>query len=437
MLLLSLSMTVYSQKVWTLRECIDYAVENNIEIRQQELAVKQSETELNSRRGGRLPGLSAGVSESFNFGRSQSMETGIYEERQTSSTGLSASASLPIFAGFSVLNNIRVAKLNLQASLEGLQKAKENLEIQVTYLYLEVLFKKEMCRVYEHQAALTAEQVRKTEVLVETGKVPRSQLLDMRAQQAQLRLGVVNAENDLQGSRLNLAQALNLAETTWDIAEPETATDMVAAIESPEEIFAEVWAQRPAVREAELRWQSSLKGVEIAKASLWPSLSLGASYATGFSHIIKAPGDIGYDEPAPFEQLKNNQRQAVSLNLSIPLFGRLQNRNGIRSARLTAESRELELESVKQALLKEIQQACQSVDAAKAKYEATGAAVEAAEEALLYARERYDVGRLTAYELGEAQAKSVGAQSERLQAKYEFLFRSKIIDFYKGERIDM
>ena len=425
--------SVWGQKLWTFRECVDYAVEHSIDIKQQEIKMKNAEIALSLARNNRLPNLNAGSGQSLNFGRSQSQETGIYENRQTSSISISASSSIPLFSGFGLTNTIKQSKLNLLASMEGLKKAKNNLEVQIAFLYLDVLFKKEIIKIYESQFRQTLKQIERTVILVETGKVSETQLLDIKAQNARNEVEVINATNDLSMSLLNLSQVLNIENKGFDIVQPGFLDDIIVEVLSLDFIYNEAMAIRPEVREAQYNLESGMKGVKVAQASGWPSLSLGLSYASGFSHIIKNIGDIDFEETDPMKQLKNNQRQAIGLNLSFPIFNKYQVHNQIKLAKLTVDSRKLELDNVKLELFKEIQQAYQRVVAAKAKYIATEKAVQASEKAFVYVQERYEMGKLTVYELSDAQMKLISTQSERLQAKYEYLFSTKILGFYRGK----
>jgi outer membrane protein len=187
------------------------------------------------------------------------------------------------------------------------------------------------------------------------------------------------------------------------------------------------------VKEAQYRLESSEKGIKIAQSYYWPSVSLGLSYNNGFNHVFE---DDITNSPIS-AQWKNNQREAIGLNMNIPIFNRMQTRNSVQGARLNRQNRLLELENVKLALQKDIQQAYRSATAAQAKYIATEKAQVAAAEAYLYAEERYSVGKATVYEFSEAQSQLFTSRSEQLQAKYEFLFRSKILDFYQGKEIIM
>jgi outer membrane protein len=429
-----------AQRKWSLAECVDYAIEHNLDIRQQALTVENAELDLNTAQNSRLPNLNASASQNLNFGRSQNQATGIYEANQTTSTNIGASSSIPIFQGLRINRQIEANELNLSASMEGLKRAEENLGLQVATYYLDALFKKELLKVAREQVSLTGLQVERTNVLVEEGKVPRSQQYEIEAQLARNELTLTTAQNDLAASLLNLSQLLNLADPgAFDVLEPDLDDSAVIAglgsLISPEEIYRQALAVKPHVREAEYRLESSEKSVKIAESARYPSVSLGLSYSSGYSYVFNRDGTMPIDPF--FDQLRGNQRQSIGLSMSIPIFNRMATRNQIRAAQLNRESRALELENVKLALDKEIRQAWQSAVAAESRHSATTKAYQATTTALDYARERYDIGKMTVYEFSEAQMQMISSRSEQLQAKYDFLFRTKILDFYRGEAIEI
>jgi outer membrane protein len=426
-----------AQKKWTLRECVDYAVENNIELRQQALNVKNSELDLSTSKNSRLPDLNASVGQSFSFGQSQDYSTGTYQSRNASGTDFRIGTSIPIFTGFRIPNQIKADELDLQAATEGLRKAKENLELQVVSLYLDVLFKKEILKAYHEQADLSKLQVERTEILVESGKVPASQLYDIKAQQAKDDLNVTITMNDLALSLLNLSQSLNLPDANhFDIQEPKSedvVTDNLSSVIPPDQVYKLSLGVKPQVKEAEYKLESSKKTLKVAESAYWPTLDLSMSYSTGFNHIYNNPGE----NPKVSDQLKNNERKYIGFSLNIPIFNRFQTRNRVRSAQLNIENQSLALDNIKLALYKEIQQAYQSAVGAHAAYVSTGKAETAAEVSLKYAQERYDVSKSTAFEFSEAKTKLLTSRSERIRAKYDFIFRAKILDFYQGKPIDV
>ena len=432
---MAVSASLFGQRQWTLQECIEYAIANNIQIKQQELSVESSEIELNTSINSRLPSLSAGANQNFNFGRSPSMATGVYEQNTSSSTGFSLSSSVSIFNGMRISNQIEGNKLNLMAATEGLKKAKDNLALNVASYYLDILFKKELLKIAQQQHALTEKQVERTQIMANEGSIPASQVYDIKSQLARDDLNITNSRNDLSLSLLNLAQLLNLTNNEgFDITDPQlTMDESISSLQNPDRIYNTAISIKPQVKEAEYRLESSRIDIKLAKSGYWPSISFGASYNNGFNHIF----DSGANNISISDQISNNQRQALGLNMSIPIFNRFQTRNQVRMAQIATNNRELELDNIKLSLYKEIQQAYQSALAAQARYISTGKAYEAAQEAYRYAEERYELRILSTYDFNEARTKLAATLSEQLQAKYDFIFRNKILDFYMGEQMEL
>ncbi|QIK59374.1 TolC family protein [Dysgonomonas sp. HDW5A] len=436
---LLLTLSAQSQSGWTLRQCIDFAIEHNIEIMQQDLKVKGADVDLNSSKNEQLPDLTGAVGQSFNFGRSPNASTGVFEAKTASLTSFSVSTSVPIFTGFRIQNQIKANELSLYAAMAGLNKAKENMELQITAYFLDVLFKKEILKVFKEQVSLTQTQVERTAILVETGKVAQSQLYDIKAQLAKDELNVTTSDNDLKLSLLNLSQALNLQTMEdFDIEAPKlTETvmveDVLSGLVKPDVVYDQAVQTRPHVKEAEFNVESTKKALKVAQAGYWPTLTFGASYENSFSHVY----DNDIPNSAIAHQLRDNYRIALGLNLSVPIFNRFQTRNQVRQARLNIENQQLILDNVKLALFKEIQQAYQNATAAQAKFISTEKAYEAAAESFKYAEERYQIGKTSVFEYNEAQTKLISSKSEQIQSKYDFVFRSKILDFYQGKEINM
>lgn len=429
-----LSISLFAQEKWTLRQCIEYAIENNIDIKQQKISVKNSEIEVSTAKFSRLPNLTGNVDQRFSFGQSTGSNN-VNSSANSSNTSLGLSTSIPLFTGFRIPNQIKKNELDLLAATEGLNKAKENLELQITSLYLDVLFKKEIQKVYKEQQALTTLEVEKTAALVEAGKVPLSQLYDIKAQLAKDELNLTTSTNDLAIALLNLSQALNLWEyDTFDVLAP-TMDDVIAgnlsSLLPPQDIYRTALQIKPQIKEGQYKIESSIRNVKIAQSGYYPTIDFSAGYNTSTYRIYRMDNKDWKD------QLGDNQRKTFGFNLAIPIFNRMQTRNQVRAARLEVENNKLALDNIKSALYKEIQQAFQNAVAAQSKYDSTEKAYQAAEEAYKYARERYEVGKSTVYELNEAQTKLLTSKSEQIQSKYDFLFRTKILDFYRGEKIDI
>ncbi|MCC8018764.1 MAG: TolC family protein [Rikenellaceae bacterium] len=429
------------QRPWTLRECIDYAIENNIQVKQYEVSVEESEVSLRNARNSRLPNLTAGIGQNFSFGRflyeDVEEEVNKYINSQTSQSSLSVSTQINLYQGRAITNNIKAGRLDLKAEIAGLESIRENIELQVTSYYLEVLYRKELLKVYRQELELSRQQLERAEILVETGMSPRTELLETRSQVARNTVRVTNAEGDVETAILDLQQALNLTigtDTWFDIAEPRTDDVPVDAnlLADPYTVYQQALVIKPHIREQEYRLESSLFRVRAARGGLFPSISLGASYGNSYSYIFGASGNAAF-----INQVKERGSESVGINISIPIYNRGTTRNNIRLAQLNVRSRELYLENMKLSIYKDIQQAHRSLLNAIAEHTATETAVEASRESYRLTEESFSLGRATAIELSESRSNLIASLSDRVRARYEYVFRSKIIDFYKGIPISL
>lgn len=434
--LFCLSLSAGAQtKQWTLEECVRYAIEHNIELKQIEQEQEAREIELNTSRHAWLPNLNASVGQNFSFGRTQGAE-GTITSRNGSHTSINAQIQMPVFDGFKIQNNMEASKLNFEAAIASLEKAKEDLAVRVASYFLQVLYNKEILSIADLQVALTGEQVSKTEVLVNSGKIPASQLYDIKAQLAKDEVTLAEAKNNVSLALLDLAQSLELERlgADFDTAVPEI-TDVIGAhtksILPPDHIYDNAIAVKPQIKEQQYLLESQRKKLKVAQADYYPNLNIGASYGTGYYHYYSGlrEGEINRSFRS---QLSDNSQQGIGLSLSIPVFNRFQVRNNVRSARVAIRNRELMMENSKKSLYKEIQQAYFNATAAQEKYIASGKSVDASKEAFVYAEERYAAGKSTVFEYNESKTKYSQSLAEQAQAKYNFIFRTKILDFYNG-----
>lgn len=439
LLLLSASMRAQQPaKQWSLEECIRYAIEHNIDLKQKMQDQESSKVELNTSKYSWLPDLNANMGQNFDFGRSPS-KSGVIVDQNSANTSASIQLSMPIFDGLRIPNDIAARKLDLKAAVETLNKAKEDLAINVASYYLQVLYNKEVFKIAELQVSLSGEQVKKTEALVNAGKVPLSQLYDIKAQLAKDEVSLTEARNNVNLATLDLAQSLELerAGENFDIATPEigdVVEQYMGSILPPDHVYDHAISFKPQIKEQEYLLESQKKMLKVAQAGYYPKLNFGASYSNGFYHYS---GEGEYNNPAFGNQMKNNGRKTVGFSLSIPLFNRFQVRNSVRAARINIHSRELMMENSKKVLYKEIQQAYYNATAAQDKYIASDKSVTATKEAFAYAEERYSAGKSTVFEYSEAKTKYTQSLSEQVQSKYNFIFRTKILDFYNGTPITL
>ena len=437
-----------SQKPWTLEECVQYAIDHNITIKQIRLQQENAEINLNTSQMSRLPNLNANAGQNWNFGYSPG-RSGLYESQNISASNLSIGGSVPLFTGFRINNEIARDQLELKVAMESLEKAKEDLSLTIASLFLQALFNKELLKVNEEQLNLSQAQITKTQILVETGKVPKSQLYDIESQVAKDEVSVIQAKNNLALSLLDLKQSLELEnENDFDIYAPEITdviSEYMSSVQPPQIIFDNAMNIKPVIKGQEYKVESAKKVLNIAKSYYLPTLDLSLRYGTNYYYNYTLRDYIDSFTGLPVHptnesftsQIKNNGSEAIGLNLQIPIFNRYAVRNQVRSAQLNINNQQLELENVKKTLYKEIETAYLNATAAQEKYRATDKAIKATTESFKYAQERYETGKSTVFEFNEAKTRLVQSQSEQIQAKYDYIFRTKILDFYNGVPIGL
>lgn len=440
-LMLTFAGTLQAQQTWDLQKCINYALENNIQIQQQTINTDYYGNELQQAKNNRLPSLSGGLSNSFNFGRSLQYDN-TYADYNSNQTSGNLSANMTLWNGFILQNSINKADLDLKAALADLQKAKDDIMLYIAAAYLEILFTQELVQVAEDQMAVTKMQIDRTGKLVDAGSLAKGSLLEIEAQLASEELNLVNQENALQLAYLNLYQLLELPATEqFKITEPILPVVKAnGTLLNSMDIFRTAVGFRPEVKSAEYRLGSYKEQVAIAKGSLYPSLTIGADYYNTYNNKYfyspteenPNPGVISFGD-----QLKNNDRYGVGVNLSIPIFRKGQVRTQVKNAELQVLNQELELQSTKNVLRKDIEQAYTNAVAALKKYIASNKAVESMQEAFRYTEEKFNVGMVNTVEYNQSKNNLARAKSELAQAKYDYIFRTKILDFYNGETIEL
>lgn len=419
---------VHAQQEWDLKQCIDHALEHNLTIKQQESARDQSEIELNTAKWSRLPDLNGSTSHSFNFGRSLQADN-TYRSINTQNTGLNLTTSIPLFTGMQIPNNIALSKLNLKAAIEDLNKAKEDISIQVTSSYLQVLFNEELSKVAHEQVLLSQEMLKQKEAFYKNGKASEAEWREAQARVAQDQLSAVQADNNYRLALLELSQLLELpSPDNFRIVSPEIdEASLLGKLTAPEEIYSEALLNKPAVKAAQYRLEGAARSVRIAQSAYYPQLSFGAGLSTNYYNVSgRENGNFG-------SQLRDNFSQYIGLSLSIPIFNRFSTRNRVRSARVQQNTLSWQLEESKKTLYKEIQQAYYNAVGAESQYQSSQTADQAAEASFILMKEKYSNGKANATEYNEARTAWMKAVSDRIQAKYDYLFRTKILDFYKGE----
>jgi len=429
---LCIAHSVLASAQWSLRECCDYAVAHNISIKQQENQRRKQELQLSTAKNSRLPDLNAGVSQNFSFGRGLTSEN-TYTNTNTSSTSFQLSTSVPLFTGFQIPNQIKLNRLNLEAATADLEKARNDMRMQVAQAYVQILYDLEIAEVARRQVGIDSMQVARLQAFVANGKAAEAELSQQKATLANSRLVATQADNNSRLAILALTQLLELPSPEgFSIVRPETADSArfaEVAVLTPDLIYAEALGIKPEIASQELRLRAAAHSIKIAQAGNYPTLSLNGGVGTNYYNTS------GFKSDGFGKQLENNFSQYIGLSLSIPIFNRFQTRNSIRSARLDQANQQLQLDNSKKTLYKEIQQVYYNALNAREKEVSSAEAVKSSEEAFRLMQAKYENGKATATEFNEVKNNYLKSQSDLVQARYESLYQQALIAFYRGREL--
>jgi outer membrane protein len=436
------SVTFSQQKVWTLDECIYHAIDNNIQIKRQSLQTEFQKNALDLSKMKLLPTLNASASENISWGRSLDQTTYQYTENQrVMSNNFNLGGSTNLFNGLQNYNSIKKNEYELLAGQQDLQNIKENISLTVALNYLQILLNKELVSATGEQLQITLQQIEKTKRLVDAGSVARGNLLQIEAQAAQEELQLINLKNQLGFAYLDITQLLELPTPEgFEIATPVISVDTNAVIgETVEDIFLIASGLRPSIKSSELKLAASEYDLKIARGARSPRLTMNHSLASSYSDVRQRVAGLDpatnrpiYEDYPFINQFKDNRNWALGFSLSVPILnGWLVNKN-IANSRLSIESNMYALDDAKKQLYKNIQQAYADASAALKKYAASQKAVTAMEESFRYSEQRFDVGLITPVDYNASKNQLLKSQSDLLQAKYEYIFKTKVLDFYRG-----
>ena len=451
---------------WTLQECIEYALENNITIKQSQLDVELAEIQISDAVGNFLPSLNASASNSWNTGLTQNVTTGILQTQTTRNFSAGVTAGLTIFDGLRNIKQLQLAKLAKLASEYSLEQMKDDIALFVANAYLQVLFNKENLNIIEAQHEITMEQLERARQLVEAGSLPEGDLLEIRATAANEEQRMIVAENQIKISLISLAQTLLIEDyESFDIAERDYDIFGNEILDVPvSEVIAAAEEERYEVKVAQMNQEIAEKQLEIAEGARWPTFGAFFNYNTresGAGRFIAAGLDpeepyrqIGFVEateeivvapnmateignPLPFfEQLQLNDGISYGVQLNVPILNGFNVRNSIKRNEVDVLRSEYQLEQTKLDLEADVYQAYTDAKGAIKAYEAALIALEAQELAYEYATERYNVGLTNAFDFSQSKFNLANAQSELLRAKYDYIFKLKVLELYFGVPIE-
>lgn len=421
-----------AQETWSLEKCIKHALENNLQIKQQKVQQEINQNQYKQSKRDVLPGVSASLGQNINLGRNIDYATNTYINQTSYSTSVGIGASADLFKGFANYHQIKKNEYSFLSANLDLEKIKNNIQVNIVSAYLQILFNEELVKVSKTQIETTNLQIQRTKILVDAGKLPKGNLLEIQAQLAQEELQLVNHSNNLESSYLNLTQLLELESSeNFKIVIPEIAMEAnIKKLSGVNESYQLALDVLPDVKSSKYMLEASKTDLEIAKSYYYPTLSMSVGYNTGYSSTFKDPATL-ITKPF-FEQFSDNYGAYLSFSLRIPIFNKFQVKNNVNNSKLRIQQSEFNLENTKKALYKEIQQAFADASAALKKYYATKKAVESYEESFRYTQEKFNTGLLNSIEYNMSKNQLTNAQSELLRAKYEYVFKSNILDFYRG-----
>lgn len=435
-----LSLTpVMAQDEWTLERCISYALDNNIQIKQSALQAESAKLDKTQSLAQMFPNLNASTGFNVNFGRNIDPGTNQFVNEQVNSNNFRVGSNVTLFNGLRLLNTFKQSQLDLLAAEYNLEGLGNDISMSIATAFMQIMFSEELLTVAQEQLDIAAEQLQRTQKLVDAGSLPTGNLFDVEAQVAANELQVINAENALSAALLTLKQMLNLsASESFRIKRPEVDFPIeTLGSKTIGTVYDHALNNWPQIKARETNLESARKSEQIAFATYTPTLSANGSIGTFYSSSYEDIDFTTFERtPIPYgEQLDRNLSESVGLSLSIPIFNGLQSRTSVQKARLGRMNAELQLQDQKNQLYSSVQQAYNDATAAKRQFDASDKSVKATEKAFEYAEKRYEVGMMNSLEFNTAANNLTRARSELLRAKYDYIFKMKVLDFYQGKPI--
>ena len=424
LLLIGFQLSAQNKK-WTLEECVDYAIKNNISIKQSELDLKTSDVEKLEAIGGFLPTLNGNANYSINTGASINPVTNQFQNQTFKSFSASANSNIMLFNGLANWKTLQRSKLNQIANTYRLDKMKDDIALSIANSYLQILFNKEQLKVQKNQNLVTKENIKRTQELIEAGSLPAGDIYELQATDATQEQQIISTENALLISKVALCQTLLLEDyATFDISDEVIDLPMSNITnETQEAILAKAKESVKDVKIALSNVDVAKKDVAISRSSYLPTLTGFVGYNTRWS------------ESTPFnfaDQLSLFDGTAVGLQLSVPILNGFATRGRVQRAKINQERSEFQLKQAELDLERNVYQAYNDVINAKKSFEAAQKTLEARKQSFNFSKERYEVGLMNSFDFSQSTIAYENAQSEVLRTKYDYIFRTKILAFYFG-----
>jgi len=418
-------------KKWTLEECINRALEENITVNQRILTNSTTELTLEQSKAVRIPTLTGSTGQGFTFGRSLDPYTNTYEALDIASNNFSLSSNLSLFSGFQATNTIKRNELDLKAGSFDLEQIKKDVTLNVTLAYLQVLFAYEQIENAKLQVETTQAQVERTKILVDAKTLPIGDLYTVQSQLATNKYTLVNAQNQLSISKVNLMQLMELpVDPGFDIVRPDLGNLVIEVKDESDldEIYAKALQVQPEILSSDLKVTSAETNLKISKGALFPRLSLSSGISSAYSNARARTFE---------QQLRDNLSESIRLSLSIPIYNQKQVSTSIQKSQISVYSSQLNALDTRNQLRKNIEQAFNDLVSAQHNYEAVQEQLVSTETSYNDSKRKYDLGMITATDFLIEMNNYSTAISNLTRAKYNYLFMKKILDFYQGNPIEL
>lgn len=454
-----------AQQVWSLEKCIQYALNNNLQLKQQQLLVNAARADVLQTKMDLLPGVTANASHAYNYGQTVDRYTNEFATSRVQSNNFYLQGGVTLFNGFQKLNAIKQSQLDLMASMKDAEKYSNDLSLNIATFYMQVLFYKELVNIRTNQLEITRQQMDRMKKLVDAGTMAAGESYIIEAQMATEESALIQAQNQLDISMLTLTQLLDVPSTEgFDIEVPNLAVEDEPAISNnPDDIYKFAVGNQPEIKAAQYRQESSERQFARAKGMQSPSLALSGSWGTGYSgasqvidQTIPEEMRIGYTryqgetldvytmgytntfKAKPWgDQIKDNNNQTIGLYLTIPILNGWQTRNMVSKSKIAVENARMDVEVASLQLRKTIFTAWTDARASLKNYDAAKKKINATRESFRYAEQKFNVGIMNSVDYNNSKKEMTNAESELIQSKYDFIFKSTVLDFYMGKKISL
>lgn len=428
------SVNTFSQKKWDLKECVDEALAKNISIQQNRLSLELAKKEVAIAKGNFLPSLNANTGGNLNFG------TGFdpVSQNRINTTffggSVNLSSGVTVFNGYRNTNTYKQAQLGLETSMFDLKKIENDISLFVVNGYLNILFAKENLNAASVQYEISKKQIEAAQSRFDSGVIPRGDLLNTQATAATDLQTVVTQENALDLALLNLAQLLQVPFEGFDVAPINVGTPSANLFyKNSSNVYDKSLEAMPEIARAKIAIESADLSIDISKAAFLPSITASAALSTNYGFNLNLPE--GFSNNGLSNQLNENLGYGVGFNVSIPIFNRFQTKNRVSQSVINKEISETRLESEKLSLKQTIEQSFLDVKTALKTFEASKISLEAQEEAFKNAQQRYNFGAMTQFDFDQVRTRLVNAEAALIRSKYDYVFKTKVLQFYAGELI--